>query len=85
MKYAIYEDPLTHKFALLALPSQFVDGDTPPILDVDRWFSSREEVVAALPDLLNREEPDSAVDFDRDYSFCLGHWIGSGSAADHSC
>jgi len=62
MKYAIYEDPLTHKFALLALPSQFVDGDTPPILDVDRWFSSREEVVAALPDLLNREEPDSAVD-----------------------
>ena len=65
MKYAIYEDPVTHKFALLALlalPSQFVDGDTPPILDVDRWFSSREEVVAALPDLLNREEPDSAVE-----------------------
>jgi hypothetical protein len=59
MKYAIYEDPLTHKFALLALSSQFVDGDTPPIVDVDRWFSSREEVVAALPDLLNREEPDS--------------------------
>ncbi len=59
MKYAIYEDPVTHKFALLALSSQFVDGDTPPIVDVDRWFSSREEVVAALPDLLNREEPDS--------------------------
>lgn len=59
MKYAIYEDPLTHKFALLALSSQFVDGDTPPIVDVDRWFSSREEVVATLPDLLNREEPDS--------------------------
>lgn len=61
MKYAIYEDPLTHKFALLALSSQFVDGDTLPILDVDRWFSSREEVVATLPDLLNREEPDSGV------------------------
>ena len=59
MKYAIYEDPVTHKFALLALSSQFVDGDTPPTLEVDRWFSSREEVVAALPDLLNREEPDS--------------------------
>ena len=43
-----HEDPLTHKFALLALSSQFVDGDTPAIVDVDRWFSSREEVVAGV-------------------------------------
>ena len=62
MRYAIYEDPATHRFALLPVPSQFVDGDKPPILDVDRWFSSREEAIAALPDLLNREEPNSAVD-----------------------
>jgi hypothetical protein len=57
MKYTIYEDPRTHKFALLALPNLFVDGDKLPITDVDRWFGSREEAIAALPDLLNRDEP----------------------------
>ena len=56
MKYTIYEDPLTHKFMLLRLPNQFVDGDELPILPTDRWFDSREEAVAALPELLNREE-----------------------------
>ena len=61
MKYALYEDPLTHKFALLALPYRFIEGDRLPIADVDRWFGSREEAIAALPDLLNREEQGSAV------------------------
>jgi hypothetical protein len=56
MKYTIYEDPLTHKFMLLRLPSQFVDGDPLTILPTDRWFNSRDEAVAALPELLNREE-----------------------------
>jgi hypothetical protein len=64
MKYTIYEDPLTRKFALLALPARFVDGDTLPIIDVDRWFGSHEEAIAALPDLLNRDEPDSAMGLD---------------------
>jgi hypothetical protein len=59
MKYTIYEDPLTHRFTLLRLPNQFVDGDPLTILPTDRWFESREEAVAALPELLNREE-DSA-------------------------
>jgi hypothetical protein len=61
MKYVLYEDPLTHQFALLALPKRFVDGDRLPVNDVDRWFGSREEAIAAVPDLLNREEPDSAA------------------------
>lgn len=59
MKYTIYEDPRTHAFALVALPSRFVDGDKLPIIDVDRWFGSRDEAIAALPDLLNRAEPDT--------------------------
>lgn len=56
MKYTIYEDPLTHKFMLLRLPSQFIDGDPLPILPTDQRFDSREEAVAALPELLSREE-----------------------------
>jgi hypothetical protein len=64
MKYTIYEDPLTRRFALLALPTRFVDGDTLPITGVDRWFGSREEAIAALPDLLNRDERDPGVGLD---------------------
>jgi len=64
MKYTIYEDPLTHRFALVALPTRFVDGDKLPITDVDRWFGSYAEAIAALPDLLNREEPDSAMELE---------------------
>ena len=56
VKYAIYEDPVTHKFALVRLPDKFIDGDRLPILPTDRWFDSREEAVAALPELFNREE-----------------------------
>jgi len=56
MKYTIYEDPVTLKFVLLRLPDNFVDGDRLPILPTDRQFDSREEAVAELPELLNREE-----------------------------
>jgi len=64
MKYTIYEDPLTHTFALIALPTRLVDGDKLLITDVDRWFGSREEAMAALPDLLNRNEGDAAAGLD---------------------
>jgi len=56
MKYTIDEDPVALKFALLRLPDKFIDGDRLPILPTDRWFDSREEAVAALPELFNREE-----------------------------
>jgi hypothetical protein len=56
MKYTIYEDPITHKYALLRLPDKFVDGDRLPVLPTDHWFDSREEAVAALPELFTREE-----------------------------
>jgi hypothetical protein len=62
MRYTLYEDPLTHRFALLPLPSRFVEGDKLPLVAVDRWFGSRVEAIAALPELLNREESEPAVE-----------------------
>ena len=56
MKYTIYEDPITHKYALLRLPDKFVDGDKLSLPPTDRWFDSREEAVAGLSELFNREE-----------------------------
>ena len=56
MKYTIYEDPATHRFAFVSLPKRFADGDKFPIVATDRWFASHAEAVAALSELLNREE-----------------------------
>ena len=50
MRYTIYEDPLTHKFALVPLPARFVEGDKLPGVTTDRWFGSRAEAIAALPE-----------------------------------
>ena len=55
VKYAIYEDPVTHRFALIQLPDKFSEGDKVQVRPSDRWFASREEAVAALPDLLEQE------------------------------
>jgi hypothetical protein len=55
LKYAIYEHPETHKFALISLPDKFFEGDKVPVLPSDRWFDSREQAVAVLPELLNLE------------------------------
>ena len=56
MKHALYEDPTSHKFALIRLPAKFADGDSIPLRPTDRWFSTREEAIAALPELLNLPE-----------------------------
>ena len=64
MKYTIYEDPRTHAFALVALPHRFIEGDALPVGDVDRWFGSRDEAIAAVPDLLNRAEPGTPHESD---------------------
>ena len=55
MQYAIYEHPVTHRFALIQLPDRFFEGDKIPILPDDRWFNTREEAVAVLPELLELE------------------------------
>lgn len=64
MKYAIYEHPRTHAFGLLPLPNRFVDGDALPIRDVHRWFKTHDEAIAALTDLLNREDWDRSHEAD---------------------
>jgi hypothetical protein len=56
MKHVLYEHPVTRKFALIRLPEPFDDGDTLPILPSARWFSSREEAIAALPELFDRDD-----------------------------
>ena len=56
MKHTIYEDPITHKFAIIRLPVKFADGDKLPILPTTQWFATREEVMATLPELFNQDE-----------------------------
>jgi hypothetical protein len=56
MKHALYEDPITHKYALIRVPEKFLDGDKLPILPTERWFTTREEALATLPELLNQDE-----------------------------
>jgi hypothetical protein len=64
VKYLIYEDAVTHKFAFLPLPNRFDDGDALPVVVADRWFDTHEEAIAALPELFNRDEnePDVRTD-----------------------
>ena len=56
MKHTLYEDPVTHQFALIRLPEKFIEGDILPIPPTDRWFASREEAIASLSELLNLED-----------------------------
>jgi hypothetical protein len=56
VKHTLYEDPITHRFALIRLPEKFIEGDTLPMAPTVRWFASREEAIASLSELLNLEE-----------------------------
>ena len=56
MLHTIYEDPVTHKFAWIRVPSSFEDGDMLPIPPTVRWLDTREEVVATLSTLLEEDE-----------------------------
>jgi hypothetical protein len=56
MRYTIYEHPLTHLFAFVALPHGCVESEELPSAATGRWFDSREEALAALPALLDLEE-----------------------------
>ena len=58
MRHGLYEHPITHKFALIRLPSVFREGDEVAISRTPRWFETREEAVATLFD----EDDDSPVD-----------------------
>jgi hypothetical protein len=56
MKHTIYEDPVTHKFAWIRVPSNFEDGDKLPIPPTAHWLDTREDVLAELPTLLDEDE-----------------------------
>ena len=56
MKHTIYENPITHKFAVIRLPSRFIEGDTIQVPPSARWFRTREEALATLSDLFDQEE-----------------------------
>ena len=56
MKYALYEDPITHKFAVIVPPGQFALGDPMPRPQPDRWFETRDQAVETLRDLPDRDE-----------------------------
>ncbi len=57
MRFTIYEDPVTHLFAFLALPRQSVEGELPTVA-ADQWFGSREEALAALPQLFDVDDTE---------------------------
>ncbi len=59
MKHTIYEDPITHKFALLKVPSNFVDGDKLPIPPTAKWFTTQEDAVAALRGLFQIDDEEN--------------------------
>ena len=56
MKHTIFKNPITHKFAVIRLPSKFVEGDTIHVPPTARWFRTRKEALATLPDLFDQEE-----------------------------
>ena len=61
MRHGLYEDPITHKFAVVRLPAKFRDGDEVSIPRTPRWFKTREEAVATLFDEDEGSLPDDRV------------------------
>ena len=61
VRHTIYEDPVTHKFALVRVPANFIDGDKLEIPATAHWLTSREDAVAALRSLFDVDE-DTAVE-----------------------
>jgi hypothetical protein len=55
MKHTIYQSPHTQKFAVIKLPPDFSEGDRLPIPATSRWFTTREQALAALVDLQQRD------------------------------
>jgi hypothetical protein len=56
MKHTIYEDPITHRFAVVEVPSNFIEGDKLPIPATARWLTTREDAVAALRGLFQVDD-----------------------------
>jgi hypothetical protein len=67
MRYTLLEDPVTHRFAFLPLPSRLADVSEVPALVPERWFASHAEAIAALAGLFDLDEshPPAAADEQR--------------------
>ena len=63
MRHTLYEDPVTHKFALIRLPSRYIKGDKMTIPRAARWFGTREEALAAISDLFSQDEDSDSDDY----------------------
>jgi hypothetical protein len=63
VRYTLYEHPLTRRFAFIPLPTGFMDGDKLPVVATERWFGTHAEAIAAVRELLNREEREPAPGF----------------------
>ena len=63
MRHTLYEDPVTHKFAVIRLPWRHSEGDKVPIPRTARWFSTREEALATISDLFDQDEDGHSDDY----------------------
>jgi hypothetical protein len=63
MKHTLYEDPVTHRFAVIRLPARFSDGDKLAVPPTARWFETREEALATLSRLFDEEEDVVVEDY----------------------
>ena len=59
MRHTLYEDPTTHKFALVKMPAKFIEGDKLLIPPTVHWFTTREGAVAALSSLFELDDDNS--------------------------
>ena len=47
MRHTLYEDPITRKFAVIRLPSRYLEGDKLLIPPTARWFDTRDTARAS--------------------------------------
>jgi hypothetical protein len=62
VKHTIYQDPITHRFAVIRLPSTFIDGDRVTVPTTVQWFGTREEALATLSSLFDQDEDGHTED-----------------------
>lgn len=56
MRHTLYEHPVTRKFAVIRLPSGYVEGDKLAIPPTACWFGTRDEALVTLSQLFDENE-----------------------------
>ena len=62
MRHTLYEDPSTHRFAMIRLPWALIEGDEVSIPPTARWFATREDAPATICDLFDQDENEHLDD-----------------------